>query len=89
MPAVRARIPPASSLAAIQGSEDSDVATLMCTVGRDPSAFMAATVQLAPRSGQVGVWVPGPAARGAQMPARAGAVAGAPPVCRCRPGGSG
>ncbi len=42
---------------------------------------MTATVQLPLRSGQVRAWVPGPAAWAAQMPARVGVVAGAPPWC--------
>lgn len=79
-PAASTRIPPASRPAAIQGREGSAAATLMRTAtGRDPSAFMAATVQLPLRSGKVRVWVPVPAAWAAQMSARAGAVAGAPP----------
>ena len=40
--------------------------------GREPSAFMAITSQSPLWTVQVSVWVPGPAARAAQMPARAG-----------------
>lgn len=81
-PAARMRTPPASSPVAIQGNAGIVAVTPIRTAtGRDPSAFMAATVQLPLLPGQVRVWVPGPAARAAQMPARAGAVTGAPPLC--------
>ena len=56
-PAASTRTPPTSNPAAIQGREGSGAATVMRTAtGCDPSAFMAATVQLPPRSGQVSVW---------------------------------
>ena len=60
--------PRASRPAPIQDSEGTEAATLMRTAtGREPSAFIATTVQLPLRSGQVRVRVPGPATWAAQM----------------------
>lgn len=82
VPAARTRIRPTSRPVAIQGSEGIAALTLIYTAtGRDPSAFMATTIQLPALVGQVRVWVPGPAAPVAQIPARTGPAAGAPPLC--------
>ena len=75
-------MPPVSRPAAIQGSAGSVAATLTCRLsGREPSAFIATTVQSPLRTAQVRVWVPGPAACAVQMPACRGGTAGADPAC--------
>ena len=67
-PAASTMTPPASRPAPIQGSVRTEAATLIRTAtGREPSAFMATTVQLPLRSGQVRTWVPGPATWAAQI----------------------
>ena len=69
-------MPPVSRPAATHGSAGSVAATLTrMASGREPSAFMATTIQSPLRTAQVRVWVPGPAAWVAQMRARAGAAA--------------
>ena len=82
IPAARTRPPPPSRPAPIQGRAGIAAPTLIRTAtGRDPSAFIATTVQVPGLAGQVKVWVPGPAVRVAQIPARTGGATGAPPLC--------
>src|SRR5215468_1450013 len=82
MPPASATTPAVSRPATIQGSAGSVAPTSTCTLtGRDPSAFIATTVQLPLRTGHTTVCVPGPAAYATQVTARAGGAAGAVPPC--------
>src|SRR5215831_9885718 len=82
MPPASATTPPASRPAAIQGNAGSVAPTSTWTLtGRDPSAFIATTVQLPLRTGHTTVCAPGPEAYTTQVTALAGGAAGAVPPC--------